>query len=74
MGIRNALNMRLLAGEVTADKLAKFNALRHTLISQNNEYESFLGTKSKAIRTFVEIFIEYPNSIMELAEKVNKNE
>jgi len=74
MGIIERLNMRLLGGEVTAEKFARFNAMRHTMISRNPDYEQFLGSKSKAVRMFVNIFIEYPTTIMELAEKVNEDE
>jgi hypothetical protein len=74
MGLREALNMRLLGGEVTADKYARFNSLRFKLISHNSEYEKFLGTKSKALRMLVSVFVEHPSAIMKLAEKVDKDE
>ena len=74
MALLEKLNMRLLGGEVTADKYAKFNSLRHDLTSRNPDYEKFLGTKSRAVRMFVDVFIEYPNALMELADKVSKND
>ena len=70
--IKQKFNMRVLGGEVAADKLAKFNSLRHILVSKNPDYEKFLGTKSRAIRTFVYVFLEYPNVFMELTERVYK--
>lgn len=70
--VKRAFKMRLIAGEVLVNQYAKFNSLRHTLIIKNPEYERHLGTKSKTIRMFVNIFIEYPNIVMELAEKLDR--
>jgi len=66
-------DMRLLGGEVTSRKFARFNSLRHDLISKNPDYEKYLMSKSKAVRMFVDVFIEYPDVVMGLAEKIKNN-
>lgn len=66
--------LRLIAGEVEAEKLQEFNFIRQFLIRKDKKYERFVGTKSKAIRTFINIMNTYPLDVINLAEKAERGE
>ena len=68
MGI---FDMRLIAGEVSAEKFARFNSLRFSLMARNEEDKKFLEKKSRFIRTAVDIFVEKPDVFMSLAREVS---
>lgn len=67
--IKSKFNLRLIGGEITVENLQKFNSMRHTLIIQNPEWVKYLDKKGWVIRMLINVFLEYPSIIMELAEK-----
>ncbi len=63
-------DMRLIAGEVSAEKFARFNALRFSLMTRNPDDSRYLEKKGWFIRTCVDIFIKKPDIFMKLAREV----
>ena len=62
--------MRLLAGEVTADKYARFNSIRDDLRKYNEKYDKYFKNKQMAVRSFVDIFITYNPDYMKLIDRL----
>ena len=64
-------NMRLIAGEVSAEKFARFNALRFSLMTRDPDDSRYLEKKGWFVRTCVDIFVERPDAFMKLAREVS---
>jgi hypothetical protein len=63
-------DMRLVAGEITSDKLKQFNNLRDELANRSINYKFYFKSKSNTIRLFVEVFLELTDDFLVLVNKL----
>lgn len=72
MSFKTFIRTDMIATPVLLDKKNQFIVKRTELYDKNPQYEHLLSNNPKCIRALINIFIYYPDKIIELYDKMVK--